>query len=781
MKNNFIQITLILFIFSYNNVFSEELNIQSTKVKIDNNTKISIFEGSVNANDVNDNKIITNYAEYNKIEKTLKTKGFTKLITAEGYELTGTDIFFDNKNKIISSSNKSKLIDKENNEIFLDMFNYSTKNSIFFSKGDIKIIDINNNNYYFTEVYIDEKKRKIIGTDIKAYLNDEGFKISEKNEPRFFANTMSLSKNISKFDKGIFTYCAKRENGKCPPWTIRSKKIEHNSSTKTIYYKNAMLEVYDFPIFYFPYLSHPDPTVKRRSGLLPPTLTDNSNVGIGLGVPYFWSIANDKDLTFTTKLYGQENPLFLSEYRQDFKDSFLIVDGGYTSGYKKSTVKKSEGTRTHLFLNYTKRFLKNENSNSNLEINLQQASNDTYFKVHDISTSLANKNLNILENTINYDYRNNDLYLDVNISAYDDLNIEDNSKYEYLLPYISLEKDLLTHEKYGFFDLGSKLRVRNYEGNKQTEQLVNDINWKSNKIIDDLGFESQLIGKAKVVNYNAKNTENYKVDENNSELSGVIGYLTKIRLYKDDLNKNYNHLLTPKTLIRYAPGHMRKLKSGSLNYSNLYDINKNNEIDVIEKGLSATVGFDYKKNNLDKNGSVLDEIFSFSAGQVINAEENKDMASSTSLDQKFSDVVGESKLKISKNLNLSYDFAIDQNYKETNYNNIGAEYSFLNKTKFNINYLEENNHIGNEKYLTSDLDLSVSDSGKLSFSTKRNLVTNSAEFYDLSYEYLNDCLRAGLAYRREFYTDRDIEPQNSLMFKITIVPFAQVNSPSFNR
>ena len=61
MKNSFIQITLILFIFSYNNVFSEELNIQSTKVKIDNNTKISIFEGSVNANDVNDNKIIDTY------------------------------------------------------------------------------------------------------------------------------------------------------------------------------------------------------------------------------------------------------------------------------------------------------------------------------------------------------------------------------------------------------------------------------------------------------------------------------------------------------------------------------------------------------------------------------------------------------------------------------------------------------------------------------------------------------------------------------------------------
>ena len=43
---------------------------------------------------------------------------------------------------------------------------------------------------------------------------------------------------------------------------------------------------------------------------------------------------------------------------------------------------------------------------------------------------------------------------------------------------------------------------------------------------------------------------------------------------------------------------------------------------------------------------------------------------------------------------------------------------------------------------------------RLSFETKRSLITNSAEYYDLSYEYLNDCLRAGLVYRREFYNDQ---------------------------
>ena len=78
-----------------------------------------------------------------------------------------------------------------------------------------------------------------------------------------------------------------------------------------------------------------------------------------------------------------------------------------------------------------------------------------------------------------------------------------------------------------------------------------------------------------------------------------------------------------------------------------------------------------------------------------------------------------------------------------------------------------------------EIDFFKNTDGVLSFETKRNLVTNSSEFYNLSYEYLNDCLRAGLVYRREFYTDSELEPENSLMFKITLVPFGSINSPSF--
>ena len=98
-----------------------------------------------------------------------------------------------------------------------------------------------------------------------------------------------------------------------------------------------------------------------------------------------------------------------------------------------------------------------------------------------------------------------------------------------------------------------------------------------------------------------------------------------------------------------------------------------------------------------------------------------------------------------------------------------------------FDYLQENKHIGNQDYFKTKVDLKNKDKGLPSFETKRNLITNSSEFYNLSYEYINDCLRAGLIYRREFYNDPELEPENSLMFKITLTPFGSINSPTLSR
>ena len=72
--------------------------------------------------------------------------------------------------------------------------------------------------------------------------------------------------------------------------------------------------------------------------------------------------------------------------------------------------------------------------------------------------------------------------------------------------------------------------------------------------------------------------------------------------------------------------------------------------------------------------------------------------------------------------------------------------------------------------IKSDLKIELNEFSEMNFDFRRNLETDSTEFYSLAYNYLNDCLRAGVVFRRKFYEDRDIEHSDSLMFKISLIP-----------
>ena len=58
----------------------------------------------------------------------------------------------------------------------------------------------------------------------------------------------------------------------------------------------------------------------------------------------------------------------------------------------------------------------------------------------------------------------------------------------------------------------------------------------------------------------------------------------------------------------------------------------------------------------------------------------------------------------------------------------------------------------------------------LTFKTRRNRKINLTEYYDLVYEYKNDCLTAGIKYNKTYYQDRDLKPKEDLFFTITLFP-----------
>ena len=80
---------------------------------------------------------------------------------------------------------------------------------------------------------------------------------------------------------------------------------------------------------YFPKFFHPDPSVKRQSGFLIPSLNDSGNTGASLNLPYFKVLDINKDLTIQPRIFTNNNLMLQSEYRQVFENSNLITDISY--------------------------------------------------------------------------------------------------------------------------------------------------------------------------------------------------------------------------------------------------------------------------------------------------------------------------------------------------------------------------------------------------------------------------------------------------------------------
>ena len=307
-----------------------------------------------------------------------------------------------------------------------------------------------------------------------------------------------MSGEKTSFNKSIFTMCNYRKNEKCPPWSIQAREMLHDNNKKTIYYDHAVIKVYNIPIFYAPKLSHPDPTVNRRSGFLPPSFSDSKNLGTGISIPYFWAVDHDKNLTFTNKFYVTENPLFIGEYHQAFKNSQLLTDFGFTEGYKKTSSTKKAGNKSHFFSKFVKNFKNTDNSKSTFSFATQDVSHNKYLKLYKIKSNLVDYNSDDLENSIDFTHEKNDMFFGFNASIFETLDDTYDDKYEYVLPEITLDKNLFSNNKMGNLDLQSNYKVHNYDTNKFTNFLVNDLNWTFRDINFNNGINSKILETLKI-------------------------------------------------------------------------------------------------------------------------------------------------------------------------------------------------------------------------------------------------------------------------------------------
>lgn len=156
------------------------------------------------------------------------------------------------------------------------------------------------------------------------------------------------SGNYTVFHNGVYTACAPcKDDPKKPPlWQVKAARMIHDQGEKMIYFEDARLEFFGKPLAWLPYFSTPDPTVKRKTGMLMPTVSTNSKYGFGIEVPYYWALAPDYDATIAPKITTKQGPLLQGEFRQRLTNGAYEIRGAGIRQLDKNYFQRSDGTTT---------------------------------------------------------------------------------------------------------------------------------------------------------------------------------------------------------------------------------------------------------------------------------------------------------------------------------------------------------------------------------------------------------------------------------------------------
>ena len=739
---------------------SDETQIKSEKVEYDKQTKILKFYKNVVFNDLKNNiEIKSNEIIYKRDINLIFSSGDTEINIKNKYDIKSKDIYLNRNQNQIYGVNQTVVKDSEKNTYILEeKFNLDLVNDLI-KANKSTIIDNQKNKYFFEDLVINTRDNEIAGKELKVEFENSYFGNSE-NDPLLKGKSAYSDEKELKIYKAVFSTC-NTSGKKCRGWEVNSKEFKHDKSKKIFEYKNSWLKLFDFKLFYLPYFNHPDPSVKRKSGFLTPSYKSSENLGTSINFPYFKVLGEDKDITFSPRYYADKSFLLQNEYRQALENSNILSDFSFLVG--------ETGTKAHLFYNIGGNF---DNSTS-YELNLQSVKGDNYLKNHKLketSNLIDDENLLISNFDVKWDFK--DSKFDTSFKVYEDLSIGNTDRYQYIFPEYNFSKNIKVPDSYnGVFNFITNGYNKNYSTNINESVLINNFHFKSNDVINKRGIVTNYDLLLKNSNSYSENSNSFK-ENGNYQLFETIKIENNFPLIKKDRNVTY--YLKPKTSFRFSPNGNSDLSEKDLviDYNNAFSLNRISTNSQVEGGAALSIGLEFQKNDNIK-GNLID----FRIGNILKPNKDFKLPTKSKLDQTRSDVFGDLKVRLTDNVNLGYAFSYDRDLDFSNLDslllNIGVN-NFV--TKFD--YYTENHDFGDKENVKNITSYNFNDENSILFSTSRDLKNDFTEYYNLTYEYVTDCISVNFNFNKSFYSDGNLEPDNTLSFLIKIIPFTELGVPN---
>ncbi|MAB10276.1 MAG: organic solvent tolerance protein, partial [Hyphomonas sp.] len=225
------------------------------------------------------------------------------------------------ENSIVAEGNVEALYDGR--ILRADRLVYNRTTERVRATGNVVIIDTDGSQQFSDEVEVGSNLSDGYAIGYSARLTDGSTIVAN--------SAIRQPDGINAMDQVIYTACAICEaKGQTPTWSLRARRAVLDQETQMISYRDAVLEVMGIPVFYFPYLAHPDPTSDRRSGLMIPSAGFSSKLGAFYQQPYYWAISDSSDLTIAPLITENVNPMLELDYRKRFYSGAININTSIT-------------------------------------------------------------------------------------------------------------------------------------------------------------------------------------------------------------------------------------------------------------------------------------------------------------------------------------------------------------------------------------------------------------------------------------------------------------------
>jgi LPS-assembly protein len=554
-------------------------------------------------------------------------------------------------------------------------------------------------------------------------------------------------------------------DGKTPLWQIKARQVVHDEADKTLRYKDAVLEVKGLPVFYLPYFEHPDPTVDRRTGFLTPNFSTDSELGLGIEVPFYWAPSPNRDFTITPKITTNEGVILFGQYRENVGFGSHQIEGSITRPKERDANNELTGDREirgHIF--GTGRYDLGDSWNGGFDV--AWASDDTYLRRYDISRADS------LTNNLFVDKITNHTYFAVNTYAFQGLRQEDvQDRIPIILPMV----DYQYRSDPGFLNgtwtaQGNMLALQRREGDDMY-RLSGSASYEV-PYTNDLGQVYKLTAAFRSDLYFIHDPD--KVDDTSSVEGRTAPSVALDWSWPFARSVGHTeHIIEPVVSFVAAPDDKKNPipneDSIDVQFSdlNLFRHDRSPGFDIWESGVRANYGLRYSVvGEGGVQGSVL-------LGQSWRLTGQSPFPADSGLGDHRSDIVTGVTLTIPGWLDLHHSMRLDDNSLHIEMNQVEL-YAGPTDARLRVGYLDAaaqgfDTSLPHREEINLGGFLRLSDSWSTSgtiIQSFDNAVGTIEWEYGVTYQ--GRCIRIETSLRRNYARDRDIRPTTSVFVKIAL-------------